>query len=45
MKKTNILPDWAEVLRTFRPGDAREEAERRVMLSLLEREGDGLLSR
>ena len=45
MKKTNILPDWAAVLRTFRPGDAREETEQRVMLSLLEREGDGLLSR
>lgn len=45
MKKTNILPDWRETLRTFQPGDAREEEELRIMRLLLEREGDGLLER
>ncbi len=45
MKKTNILPDWRKTLCAFRPGDAREEEELRIMLRLLEREGDGLLTR
>lgn len=46
-QKTNIpaLPAWAEPIVRFRPGDAREAAERQSMLGLIAREGDSLLTR
>ena len=44
MKKPNI-PAWARVIEGFAPGDGREAAEQKIMLDLLAREGDALLSR
>lgn len=44
MKNPNI-PDWARAVADFVPGDGREDAEKRIMLSLIAREGDALLFR
>ena len=43
--KTNILPGWAQPIIGFRPKDAREEAEKALMLTLIAREGDAILRR
>ena len=45
MKNTNILQKWQETLQNFIPGDEREAEERRMMLTLLEKEGESLLFR
>ena len=44
-QKPNILPDWAEIIVRFQPGDAREAAEKEIMLDLIARFGDGILHR
>ena len=44
-QKPNILPEWAQTIEQFVPGDGREAAEKETMLALIAREGDGLLSR
>lgn len=44
MKNPNI-PAWASVIEGFIPGDGREEAEKQIMLTLLARDGDKLLTR
>jgi len=44
-QKPNILPEWAEIIVRFQPGDAREAAEKEIMLDLIARHGDGILSR
>ena len=44
MKNPNI-PSWARVIEGFVPGDGREEAEKKIMLGLIELRGDALLSR
>ena len=44
-QKPNILPEWAESIVRFQPGDAREAAEKEMMLDLIARCGDGILSR
>ena len=44
VKNPNI-PAWAQVIESFVPGDGREAAEQRIMLNLLAREGDALLTR
>lgn len=44
-QKPNILPEWALVIEEFEPKDGREEAEKREMLRLIEREGDAILTR
>ena len=41
----NILPGWAAPIARFMPGDAREEAEQREMLRLIESTGDAILCR
>ena len=45
MGKPNIVADWKRTIASYRPQDAREEAEQRKMLDLIAREGDRLLSR
>lgn len=45
MGKPNIVADWKRTIASYRPQDAREEAEQREMLDLIAREGDRLLSR
>ncbi len=44
MKNTNIAL-WRGALEAFCPGDAREAEERRMILELMEKEGEGLLFR
>jgi len=44
-QKPNILPDWADIIVRFQPEDARETAEREMILDLIARFGDGILSR
>lgn len=44
-QKPNILPDWADIIVRFSPGDGREERERAMMLDLIARYGDAILSR
>jgi len=44
-QKPNILPEWAEIIVRFQPGDARETAEKEIMLDLIARHGDAILSR
>lgn len=45
MKNTNILPAWAEPIASFRPGDAREAQEQRMILRMIDRLGDAILLR
>ena len=44
MKNPNI-PDWAQIIADYVPGDGREAAEQKEMLDLVAREGDRLLLR
>ena len=44
-QKPNIMPDWADSIIRFLPKDGREEREREMMLALIGRYGDGILSR
>ena len=44
-QKPNILPAWADEIVRFLPKDEREEREREVILSLIGRYGDEILSR
>ena len=44
-QKPNILPEWAEIIVRFQPGDAREAAEKEIMLDLIARHGNAILSR
>ncbi|MDO4741743.1 MAG: NUDIX hydrolase [Eubacteriales bacterium] len=44
-KKPNILPQWAQTIVRFAPGDGRERAEQAEMLALIAREGDAVLRR
>ena len=45
MKNPNIPLDWQKEIELYIPKDAREESEKREILSLAEREGDRLLLR
>lgn len=45
MKNPNIPQDWKKEVELYIPKDAREESEKREILSLMEREGDRLLLR
>ena len=45
MKNPNIPLDWQKEIEMYIPKDAREESEKREILSLAEREGDRLLLR
>ena len=44
-QKPNILPAWAEEIVRFSPKDGREAREREMMLDMIARFGDGILSR
>ena len=44
-QKPNILPEWAQTIADFQPGDGREAAEQQEMLTLIERFGDAILTR
>ena len=44
-QKPNILPDWAGTIVRFLPKDERETAERGIILDLIARCGDAILSR
>lgn len=44
-QKPNILPAWADEIVRFLPKDGREERERAIILDLISRYGDGILSR
>ena len=44
-QKPNILPEWAEIIVRFQPGDERETAEKAIMLDLIGRHGDRILAR
>ena len=44
-QKPNILPAWAEPIVRFQPGDAREAQEQRMILEMLDRLGDAILTR
>lgn len=44
-QKPNILPAWADQIVRFCPRDAREEAEKALILELIAKEGDAILSR
>lgn len=44
-QKTNIMPDWARPIALFEPKDAREEAEKAIILDMIMREGDAILTR
>lgn len=44
-QKPNILPAWADTIVRFLPKDGREERERDMILELIARYGDGILSR
>lgn len=45
MKNPNIPQDWRKEVELYIPKDAREESEKREILTLMEREGDRLLLR
>lgn len=45
MKNPNIPRDWKKEVELYIPKDAREESEKREILTLMEREGDRLLLR
>ena len=45
MKTPNIPQDWKKEVELYIPKDAREESEKREILTLMEREGDRLLLR
>ena len=45
MKNPNIPLDWKKEVELYIPKDAREESEKREILTLMEREGDRLLLR
>ena len=44
-QKPNILPAWAELIVRFQPGDAREAQEQRMILEMIDRLGDAILTR
>ena len=44
-QKPNILPAWAEPIVRFRAGDDREAQEQRMILDMIDRLGDAILSR
>lgn len=44
-QKTNILPAWAEPIVRFQPGDEREAQEQRMILGMIDRLGDVILTR
>ena len=44
-QKTNILPAWAEPIVRFQPGDEREAQEQRMILGMIDRLGDAILTR
>ncbi len=44
-QKPNILPAWAEPIVCFRAGDEREAQEQRMILDMIDRLGDAILSR
>lgn len=44
-QKPNILPEWADEIVRFSPRDGREERERAMILDLIARDGDAILSR
>lgn len=44
-QKPNILPAWAEPIVRFRAGDAREAQEQRMILEMIDRLGDAILTR
>ena len=41
----NILPEWAQIIAAFQPGNGREAAEQRTMLEIIAQQGDALLHR
>lgn len=45
MKNPNIPQDWKKEVELYIPKDAREESEKREILTLMDREGDRLLLR
>ena len=44
-QKPNILPAWAEPIVRFQAGDAREAQEQRMILEMIDRLGDAILTR
>lgn len=44
-QKPNILPVWAEPIVRFRAGDAREAQEQRMILEMIDRLGNAILTR
>ena len=44
-QKPNILPGWAEPIVRFRAGDDREAQEQRMILEMIDRLGDAILTR
>ena len=44
-QKPNILPAWAEPIVRFQPGDAREAQEQRMILEMIDRLGNAILTR
>lgn len=44
-QKPNILPAWAEPIVRFQPGDDREAQEQRMILEMIDRLGDAILTR
>lgn len=44
-QKPNILPAWAEPIVRFRAGDAREAQEQRMILEMIDRLGNAILTR
>lgn len=44
-QKPNILPEWANPIAGFEPKDAREEAEKAIILEMIASRGDAILSR
>lgn len=45
MKNPNILPEWAQPIVRFRAGDDREAQEQRMILEMIDRLGDAILTR
>lgn len=45
MKNPNILPEWARPIVRFRAGDDREAQEQRMILEMIDRLGDAILTR
>ena len=44
-QKPNILPAWAEPIARFQAGDDREAQEQRMILEMIDRLGDAILTR